>query len=40
MFARGPSVAVLILLKSEEDTYVVLTEQVVRAQNVIYIGFD
>ncbi|PKU73108.1 nudix hydrolase 14, chloroplastic [Dendrobium catenatum] len=28
VFARGPSVAVLILLESEEDTFVVLTEQV------------
>lgn len=28
VFARGPSVAVLILLESEEGTYVVLTEQV------------
>ncbi|XP_020597888.1 nudix hydrolase 14, chloroplastic [Phalaenopsis equestris] len=27
VFARGPSVGVLILLESEEDTYVVLTEQ-------------
>lgn len=28
MFARGPAVAVLILLESEGETFVVLTEQV------------
>lgn len=28
MFARGPAVAVLILLESEGETYVVLTDQV------------
>lgn len=35
MFARGPAVAVLILLESEGKTYAVLTEQVL----VIFLPF-
>ncbi|KAJ0555580.1 putative ADP-sugar diphosphatase [Helianthus annuus] len=38
VFARGPAVAVLILLESEGKTYTVLTEQVLLCMNFVLVN--
>lgn len=40
MFARGQAVAVLILLEAEGETYVVLTEQVLRFFGIFFMYFN